>query len=194
MAAGRIVMPARQRNRSEEPANMREPDPAQAHVRPESRAGYRAIRDKNPFAACGRTVSYLMKVPNLARLPFGQLSRLIVGQINRGHYFFVVDGSSAICGYCGWSQATHEQAEAWLTRNADVSNEETVDGPVCVINIWQASSPKANAAILGAWRTLVHPKTELVVAKRFYPNGTIRPLRLPISQKQLRPRQLEGGA
>jgi hemolysin-activating ACP:hemolysin acyltransferase len=157
-------------------------------------AQHRAIRDKNPFAACGRTVSYLMNVPNLARLPFGQLSKLIVGQINRGHYFFVVDRSSAICGYCGWTQAGHEEAEGWLERNVEVSGGNLADGPVCVINIWQASSPKANAIIIGALRTMIHPATELVVAKRFYSNGTIRPVRIPISPQQLRQRQKDGGA
>ena len=149
--------------------------------------GLRAIREKNPFAACGRTVSYLMNVQNLARLPFGQLSKLIVGQINRRHYFFVVDASGAICGYCGWTQATHEQAEAWLARNEDVSGENMLDGPVCVINLWQASSPKANAVIIGSLRALLHPSTELVVAKRFYPGGAIRPVRIPIAPEQLRP-------
>ena len=159
---------------------------------PKQRFETRAIRDKNPFAACGRTVSYLMKIPNLARLPFGQLSRLIVGQINRGQYFFIVDASSAICGYCGWTQTTHDRAEAWLEKNIEVSGENIVDGPVCVINIWQASSPKANAAIVGALRTMVHPSTALVVAKRFYPGGKIRPVRIPIAQEQLRPRQRQG--
>jgi hemolysin-activating ACP:hemolysin acyltransferase len=159
----------------------------------EHQAEHRAIRDKNPFAACGRTVSYLMNVPNLARLPFGQMAKLIAGQINRGHYFFVVDRSSAICGYCGWTQAAHEQAEAWLERNVEVSGQDKADGPVCVINLWQASSPKANAVIIGALRTMLHPATELVVAKRFYPDGTIRPVRIPISANQLRPRQQDSG-
>lgn len=152
-------------------------------------SSYRATRDRNPFAACGRTVSYLMNVPNFARLPFGQLTKLIVGQINRGHYFFVVDPASAICGYCGWTQATHEEAETWLEKNVEVSGEHAKDGPVSVINIWQASSSGANAIIIGALRTMLHPATELVVARRFYPDGTIRPVRLPISRKQLRPNQ-----
>lgn len=154
---------------------------------PAQGGGCRVMQDKNPYAACGRTIAYLMNVPNFARLPFGQLSRLIVGQINRGHYFFVVDPASAICGYCGWAQASHEQAEAWLTRNAGAGGEHTVDGPVCVINLWQASSPKANAVIIGAMRARIHPSTELVVARRFYPDGTIRSVRIPISRQQLRP-------
>ena len=168
---------------------MSEPDPIKSQTRP----ALRAIRDKNPFAACGRTVSYLMNVPNLARLPFGQLSRLIVGQINRGHYFFIVDSASAINGYCGWSQASHSEAEAWLVKNIDVGGDRVTDGPVCVINLWQASSPKANTAIIGALRTMLHPGTELIVAKRFYPDGTIRPVRIPLSPKMLRPPKTEGG-
>jgi hypothetical protein len=154
---------------------------------------YRATRDRNPFAACGRTVSYLMNIPNLARLPFGQLAKLVVGQINRGHYFFVVDPSSAICGYCGWTQATHAEADAWLEKNIEVGSVHSKDGPVSVINVWQASSPSANAVIIGALRTMLHPATELVVARRFYPDGTIRPVRLPLSRKQLRPAQQNRG-
>ena len=128
-----------------------------------------------------------MKIPNLARLPFGQLSRLIVGQINRGQYFFIVDGASAICGYCGWVQTTFENAEAWLENNVELSDAAMVDGPVCVVNIWQASTPQANAAIIGALRSRIHSATELIVAKRFYPDGTIRKVRLPIAKEQLRP-------
>jgi hypothetical protein len=169
------------------------PGGVEAVRRQEAREGHRATRDKNPFAACGRTVSYLMSVPNLARLPFGQLSKLIVGQINRGHYFFIVDPSSAICGYCGWMQTTHAEAKAWLERNADMSGGNTLDGPVCVVNLWQASSPKVNAVIIGALRSILHPATELIVAKRFYPDGTIRPVRIPIAKEQLRPRQRDGG-
>ena len=165
------------------------PGLTEAQQRVTAHTGYRATRDRNPFAACGRTVSYLMNIPNLARLPFGQLSKLVVGQINRRHYFFVVDPSSAIRGYCGWTQTTHEQAEAWLEKNAEVGGADMANGPVCVINIWQASTPDVNAAIVGALRTMVHPSTELIVAKRFYPGGKIRPVRIPIAQEQLRPRQ-----
>lgn len=166
------------------------PGPAQS----QQRFATRAIRDKNPYSACGRTVSYLMKIPNLARLPFGQLSGLIVGQINRGHYFFIVDASSAICGYCGWTQTGHEQAEAWLENNVELSGAVMLNGPVCVVNIWQASTRQANATIIGALRALIYPATELVAAKRFYPDGTIRNVRLPIAKQQLRPGQRGGAA
>jgi hemolysin-activating ACP:hemolysin acyltransferase len=147
---------------------------------------YRATRDRSPYSACGRTVSYLMNIPNLARLPFGQLTRLVVGQINRGQYFFVLDPSSRICGYCGWTQATHAEAEAWLKGSSDFESLKPADGPVCVINVWQASETGANAIIIGALRRMLHPATELIVARRFYPDGQIRPVRLPLSGKQLR--------
>jgi hemolysin-activating ACP:hemolysin acyltransferase len=153
--------------------------------------GHRVARERNPFAACGRTVSYLMNIPNLARLPFGQMTRLVVGQINRNHYFFVVDNANVICGYCGWTQASREQADAWLERNVDIGTEHSTTGPVSVINIWQASSTKANAVIIGALRGMLHPSTELVVAKRFYPDGTIRPVRLPITRMQLKAGRLQ---
>jgi hemolysin-activating ACP:hemolysin acyltransferase len=172
---------------------MSDSNPDEANPSAPTGQSYRATRERNPFAACGRTVSYLMNIPNLARLPFGQLTKLVVGQINRGHYFFVVDPSSVTCGYCGWTQATHAQADAWLEKNVEVASEHALDGPVCVINLWQASSAKANTVIIAALRTMLNPSTELVVAKRFYPNGDIRPVRLPISRSQLRPQRSSDG-
>jgi hemolysin-activating ACP:hemolysin acyltransferase len=141
---------------------------------------YRVLQDKNPFAACGRTIAYLMNVANFARMPFGNLSKLIVGQINRRHYFFMVDHAQQICGYCGWTQATHEQAERWLLDNVDITTENQMDGPVCVINIWQASTPHVNSAIVSALRQSINPASQLIVAKRFYRDGSIRPMRLPL--------------
>ncbi|PJN92583.1 hypothetical protein CNY89_28435, partial [Amaricoccus sp. HAR-UPW-R2A-40] len=45
-----------------------------------------------------------LTIPNFARLPFGQIARLIAGQINRRQYFFVVDAAETMVGYCGWAQ------------------------------------------------------------------------------------------
>lgn len=143
------------------------------------RDGLRALQSRDPYVACGRTVAYLMTIPNFARLPFGQ--------INRRQYFFVVDAAEAMVGYCGWAQTSHAAAEDWFQRNIDLGERIDATGPACVINLWQASSAAANACIVGALRSRLSPGTEIVLAKRFYPDGTLRGVRLPVAPKQLRP-------
>lgn len=150
--------------------------------------GLRAKQARDPYVACGRTVAYLMTIPNFARLPFGEVSRLIAGQINRRQYFFVVDEGEAIHGYCGWAQTSHAAAEDWFQRNVDLGERIAVTGPACVINLWQASSAAANACILGGLRRRLSAETEIVLAKRFYPDGSVRGVRLPVAPKQLRPK------
>lgn len=152
-----------------------------------SRAELRVLQGKDPYSACGRTVAYLMGIPNFARLPFGQLARLIAGQINRGQYFFVVDPAGAMVGYCGWAQTSRAAAEDWFERNVDLGARIAPTGPACVINLWQASSPAANARIIAALRRRLAPGTEIILAKRFYPDGSVRGVRLPVAPAQLRP-------
>lgn len=152
-----------------------------------SGAELRVLQGKDPYSACGRTVAYLMGIPNFARLPFGQLARLIAGQINRGQYFFVVDPAGAMVGYCGWAQTSRAAAEDWFERNIDLGARIAATGPACVINLWQASSPAANARIIAALRRRLAPGTEIILAKRFYPDGSVRGVRLPVAPAQLRP-------
>jgi hemolysin-activating ACP:hemolysin acyltransferase len=152
-----------------------------------TQGGLRAMQARDPYVACGRTVAYLMTIPNFARLPFGEVSRLIAGQINRRQYFFVVDEGETIHGYCGWAQTSHAAAEDWFQRNVDLGERIEATGPACVINLWQASSAAANACILGGLRQRLSMETEIVLAKRFYPDGSIRGVRLPIAPDR-RPR------
>ena len=52
---------------------------------------YRLFRPDNPATALEMTVNHLM------------WSRLLVGQINRGHYRFVLDGKNRAVFFIGWS-------------------------------------------------------------------------------------------
>ena len=45
-------------------------------------------------AALGLAVSHLMTKPAFANLKFGEWSRILVGQINRGHYCFALDADN----------------------------------------------------------------------------------------------------
>jgi hypothetical protein len=54
-----------------------------------------------------------MTKPAFADLPFGDWSRILVGQINRKHYWFAVDGNNEIIqGFMVWAMTSKENAEA----------------------------------------------------------------------------------
>ena len=75
--------------------------------------------------ALGLAVEYLRKKPAFARLAFGEWSQVLVGQINRGHYYFIVDQHQRVQGFFGWALTQERLAEQWVkaapgcaTRNA----------------------------------------------------------------------------
>ena len=89
-------------------------DAAQADAAAEPEAGpppFRLWRPDTPATALGLAVSHLMTKPVFANLRFGEWSRVLVGQVNRGHYCFVVDRDGQIQGFVGWALATREKAE-----------------------------------------------------------------------------------
>lgn len=138
----------------------------------------RAVRPRDNRQALGIAVSYFMTDPVFARLPFGQWSRVLVGQINRGHYLFAMEGERVV-GFVGWALTTKEKAEAWLTENRDVGFADSMAGEVVLINGWKASSAAAQRFLVDAVRRVIREK-EMVYAKRFYRNGRARPVRLPL--------------
>ena len=71
----------------------------------------RLVRPDNPAAALGRAVSYLMTKPAFAKLAFGDWSRILVGQINRKHFCFAVDGAGQVQGFMGWALASEETCQ-----------------------------------------------------------------------------------
>jgi len=139
----------------------------------------RAVRPKDNRQALGMAVSYLMTDPVFARLPFGQWSRVLVGQINRGHYLFAIEGEKVV-GFVGWALTTKEKAEAWLTENRDIGFADSMAGEVVLINGWKASSAQAHRFLVQAMRRAARDK-EMVCAKRFYRDGRVRPVRLPVT-------------
>lgn len=50
---------------------------------------YQFVQDENAYAADGRAAGMLMVYPSFAQLPFGQIMRILAGQINRKHYNFI---------------------------------------------------------------------------------------------------------
>lgn len=144
-----------------------------------SGSGLRSVQPRDPCVALGMTVSYLMTDPVFARLPFGQWSRVLVGQVNRGHCLFALEGEKVV-GFVGWALTTKEKAEAWLINNRNVGFAESLAGEIVLINAWKASTRAANRFLVDAVRPVVRGK-EMIYSRRFYPDGRIRPSRIAVN-------------
>lgn len=125
-------------------------------------------------------VEYLMRQPSFADMRFGHWSRILVGQINRGHYFFVLRGEEAV-GFLGWALTSERNAEAWLAGEADLSGRDTASGDCMIINAWQASSKQVNAFIVDHLRRAAG-NLRMIYGKRYYSDGRWRPVRLDVNQ------------
>ena len=138
-------------------------------------AGFRVLQPRDPRVSLGMAVNYLITDPVFARLPFGQWSRVLVGQINRRHFLFAIEGTKVV-GFVGWALTTKDKAEAWLTGNRDLEFADSRAGEIVLINAWKASSHTATRFLIDALRPVVRGK-EMVYARRFYRDGRVRPVR-----------------
>ena len=141
----------------------------------------RVFRPDSPSAALGLAVSHLMTKPAFANLKFGEWSRILVGQINRKHYCFVVDSKNQIQGFLGWAITTKEHAEAWVENRAGLSYENSLDGDCIIFNAWASTSQKVNRVLLEHARKVMDGK-DMVYFKRFYKDGTNRPSKLRVNE------------
>jgi len=136
-------------------------------------------RHKDPYLTFGRVVSYLMSDPVFSRMPFGHITKLLAGQINRAHYLLACDETKKVVGFVGWSLAPLEIAEKWIRSEQIPGNHDPRNGPACIINFWKVDSADINRVLVPAMRREVAAQTH-VYAKRFYPDGRVRPLRLQL--------------
>jgi len=134
----------------------------------------------NRAMALGLAVEYLMKKPAFARLPFGHWSRVLTGQIRRGHYLFVFRGKRTV-GFGGWAIMTEAEAEAWVGGGPDATEVSGTSGDCVVINAWSADEPEVND-VLFAEAIRRAKDFRLMYAKREYADGRSRPLRLNIKE------------
>ena len=139
------------------------------------------FRHKSPVAALGMAVNYLMTKPAFAKLHFGDWSRILVGQINRGHYFFVLDGAGLPQGFVGWALTSAEKAEAWVEGRAPLSHEDSKAGECVVFNAWTAETAPAHRFMVDVTRVYIKDKKTLYF-KRHYADGGVRPVRLPVNR------------
>lgn len=152
--------------------------PPSAPISETTRRGLRLVTGLAPDVALGRAVARLMIHPAFAHAPFGHIARALTGQVNRGHYCFVCEGPRAV-GFVGWALATEALAEAWLVGDRSLSENEAARGDCLVLNIWQADTPEVS-------RFLVHDLARRLTgvrrlyAKRHYPDGRVRPVRIAL--------------
>lgn len=144
------------------------------------RPALRLFRPDNAYVALGLAVNHLMTKPAFANCRFGDWSRILVGQINRKHYWLVVDDKNQIQGFLGWALTSRDKAEAWVEGQAGLSYQDSQDGDCVVFNAWAASSLKVNRFILDAARQVIVGK-DMVYFKRHYKDGTTRPSRLSVN-------------
>jgi hemolysin-activating ACP:hemolysin acyltransferase len=140
----------------------------------------KVFRPQNSYGALGLAANHLMTKPAFANLRFGDWSRILVGQINRKHYCFAVDGDDQIQGFMGWAVTSKEKAEAWAEGRGALSFADSLDGDCMVFNAWAANTGKVNRFLLGEARKLIEGK-DTVYFKRFYKDGSVRPARLRVN-------------
>ena len=135
--------------------------------------------DLPPSVAFGRACAHLMSRPAFARAPFGHVARSLAGQVNRGHYAFVMRGERTV-GFAGWALVAGPVAEAWLAGLRGFDDAEAGAGDCVVLNFWQADDPAATRFLVAELRARL-PCARRAYAKRHYADGRIRPLRLDLA-------------
>ena len=142
-----------------------------------ARPELRVFRPDNPYVALGLAVNHLMTKPAFAALRFGEWSRILVGQINRKHYYFAVDSNNRVQGFLGWAVTS----KAWLEGRGGLSyDDDTFDGPSIIFNAWAASNGRVNRFLLQEARKIIVGK-DTVYFKRYYKDGSTRPMRLRVN-------------
>ena len=146
----------------------------------EQTSALRIVKPANAAAALGLAVSHLMVKPAFAALKFGDWSRILVGQINRGHFCFAMDSENQIQGFMGWAFASKAKAEAWVEGRGGLSFEDSQQGDCVIFNAWAASTPEANHFLVAQAREIIAGK-DTVYFKRHYKDGSTRPARVAVN-------------
>ena len=140
----------------------------------------RLFRPDNPAIALGLAVSHLMTKPAFANLKFGDWSRILVGQINRRHYYFAVDSNNQIVGFMGWALTSKDKAEAWVEGRRALTYEDSKEGDCLVFNAWSANTTRVHRFLVDEGRKIIQDK-EIIYFKRHYKDGSTRPVRLTVN-------------
>lgn len=139
-----------------------------------------ASKPQNTVFALGLAVSYLMTKKAFANQQFGTWSRVLVGQLNRGHYLFIHRGQKVV-GFAGWSITNTRRAEDWLANIADIPFNESTEGDCFIFNAWSADDFRAHRFLLDQMRP-IFAQCKVIYYKRVYPNKGTRPVRLTVNE------------
>ena len=150
---------------------------------------YRLVRAADPLRALARAVEYCARHDAFAARPFGHWARVLIGQVNRGHYRFAVepggaDGPARIVGFAGWFRAGRTAAERWMADEACPDHDPRGD---CVVLNAVAADGADVLRALHAGLGAAAPAPCTIFAKRLYPDGRVRPVRLPVAGPRARP-------
>jgi hypothetical protein len=141
----------------------------------------RFVRAREPALGFAECVVHLMTKPAFARAPFGHIARMLAGQVGRGHYAFVKSGP-AIVGLVGWARTVEANAEGWLVGGGARGGGGGAAGDCLLVNCWQADTPAVTRFMLAKLGG-VFAGCRRVYAKRHYPDGRVRPLRLDLARR-----------
>ena len=139
-----------------------------------------AWKPKSQASSFGLAVEFLRRKPAFAKLQFGEWSQVLISQVNRGHFFFVIDQHRRIQGFLGWALTHKHLAEQWFEGRSGLRNEECREGDCVILNAWAAETHRANRFILDTVRRLFAGK-RTIYFKRQYPDGRARPMRLSVN-------------
>ena len=137
---------------------------------------FQAARLKTPDAALAVMVQLSMRAPAFAEQRFGTWARVLIGQVNRGHYVILLQDSQPV-GFGGWFPARRRDAEAWLQREVDIPVAAESEADCAVINGFMAPSPEATRFLRDAM--LDHGrKLGTLYGKRVLKDGSRRLVRV----------------
>lgn len=129
-----------------------------------------------PHVALGMAAVLTSKHEAFAREGFGSWLRILVGQVNRDQYRFVLRGRKPV-GFVDWFRTDRQQAERWLAEEGPALARS--EGDCVVVNAVQADDAEVLAYVSGSIPRLEAPPFVLY-AKRSYPDGRVRKLRLQV--------------
>ena len=139
----------------------------------------RAVRMEDPHAALGVAVRLFLDDDKFARLTFGHWGSTLLGQINRDHYHFIIQGSEVV-GFLGWCLTDEAHADAWAA-GADLPFEFSKTGECLIINAWVARTRAVNRFVLQEARAIGKDQ-KWVYFKRYYGDGRTRHMKLSVNE------------
>lgn len=143
-------------------------------------ASFDLVRTKDGYSAAGRAMTLLMLNDAFEGLKLGEIGRLIVGQVNRNHYYFI-RRNGVPTGFIGWAYCSEAAAIAWAERNDPRGIGDGKTGDSVILNSWLADGKDMNSYLLGRLREEWTDKKKLF-ARRRYTNGKSRALILNIDR------------